>query len=337
MSDIPSDWYEDPEDPQQWRYWDGTEWTDHRSPKATSEAPSAAGSVWQIVPNTFSLIAGHWRELTVVAFPIVVLTLLGLVAVFIGFDSALNVNVDEFFDRVTEPGFAPNNNAADELWWDAIEFDVGANVVLWWAIGTLAFLASGLGSIALARFLLGAASGRAPAPGTAYAGALRRVPRVIGWILIVIAAWIVTTLIIVVLAVISPLTLIITIPVVIALALWAVPVVTMASTIIIAGPRDSPVISTAVGLVKGRWWAMVGRMLIIWLVVFAASLPLAVVTGPLLALSVIGSLLLSTIGQVVQGVIGQAGGTLVYLWASGPVDPELVENTAPTEGQAVSP
>ena len=36
MSDVlPSaNWYEDPEDPLQWRYWDGSTWTDFRHPHA---------------------------------------------------------------------------------------------------------------------------------------------------------------------------------------------------------------------------------------------------------------------------------------------------------------
>ncbi len=28
----PSGWYDDPEQPWTWRYWDGARWTDHRSP-----------------------------------------------------------------------------------------------------------------------------------------------------------------------------------------------------------------------------------------------------------------------------------------------------------------
>jgi hypothetical protein len=30
---APANWYPDPEVPSQMRYWDGTQWTDHRQPK----------------------------------------------------------------------------------------------------------------------------------------------------------------------------------------------------------------------------------------------------------------------------------------------------------------
>jgi hypothetical protein len=37
----PADWYPDPEDPTQYRYWDGSRWTDHRAPATTSPEPAA--------------------------------------------------------------------------------------------------------------------------------------------------------------------------------------------------------------------------------------------------------------------------------------------------------
>ena len=38
---TPPDWYPDPEHPGQLRYWDGSQWTDHRSPALTMD-PAAA-------------------------------------------------------------------------------------------------------------------------------------------------------------------------------------------------------------------------------------------------------------------------------------------------------
>lgn len=44
MSDLPpANWYPDPEVPGQQRYWDGTQWTEHRAPGAGS-APQEPGS-----------------------------------------------------------------------------------------------------------------------------------------------------------------------------------------------------------------------------------------------------------------------------------------------------
>ena len=46
MSELPpANWYPDPEDPGQQRYWDGAQWTEHRAPAAASaaSAPHASG------------------------------------------------------------------------------------------------------------------------------------------------------------------------------------------------------------------------------------------------------------------------------------------------------
>lgn len=55
MSDspnVPADWYEDPEDATQFRYWDGAQWTDHRAPRYTDAAvtPAAEPVAEPIVP-----------------------------------------------------------------------------------------------------------------------------------------------------------------------------------------------------------------------------------------------------------------------------------------------
>jgi hypothetical protein len=40
---TPAAWFPDPEDPTQYRYWDGTAWTDHRSPRSTTDSLNRAG------------------------------------------------------------------------------------------------------------------------------------------------------------------------------------------------------------------------------------------------------------------------------------------------------
>jgi hypothetical protein len=43
VSTVPADWYVNPEDPSQWRYWDGEAWTDHTAPRVKDEVPSPSG------------------------------------------------------------------------------------------------------------------------------------------------------------------------------------------------------------------------------------------------------------------------------------------------------
>lgn len=40
MSDWPANWYADPEDEKQLRYWDGTRWTEHRAPAPSAHQPA---------------------------------------------------------------------------------------------------------------------------------------------------------------------------------------------------------------------------------------------------------------------------------------------------------
>jgi hypothetical protein len=47
MTDLPpAGWYADPEDPSQQRYWDGSAWTEHRTPAAPQTSPWGAEPGW---------------------------------------------------------------------------------------------------------------------------------------------------------------------------------------------------------------------------------------------------------------------------------------------------
>lgn len=41
MSDVAAGWHMDPGDPNQLRYWDGSQWTEHRHPRVPPQAPPA--------------------------------------------------------------------------------------------------------------------------------------------------------------------------------------------------------------------------------------------------------------------------------------------------------
>ena len=68
MSPTPrAGWYDDPEHPSQYRYWDGNEWTAHRSPKQTPPPPAASSSIptsaTETVSAAFTLFGQHWSGL----------------------------------------------------------------------------------------------------------------------------------------------------------------------------------------------------------------------------------------------------------------------------------
>ena len=68
MSPTPqAGWYDDPEYPLQYRYWDGNEWTAHRSPKQTPPPPATSSSIpasgTETVSAAFTLFGQHWSGL----------------------------------------------------------------------------------------------------------------------------------------------------------------------------------------------------------------------------------------------------------------------------------
>jgi hypothetical protein len=59
-STTPPGWYPDWDDPDQQRYWNGTQWTDHAMPhpKETADASSAGSANASMPPNTLWLAVG---------------------------------------------------------------------------------------------------------------------------------------------------------------------------------------------------------------------------------------------------------------------------------------
>ena len=65
MSDLPpANWYPDPEVPGQQRYWDGTQWTEHRAPGAGAEAsqPTTSAQPTQAPTQDGGSTAPQWGQ-----------------------------------------------------------------------------------------------------------------------------------------------------------------------------------------------------------------------------------------------------------------------------------
>lgn len=74
MSDPPqprANWYPDPENPAQMRYWDGTQWTEHRAP-ASAAAPEA-----KTAPAAPKKRIALWVKLGVVAAVLILIGIIG--------------------------------------------------------------------------------------------------------------------------------------------------------------------------------------------------------------------------------------------------------------------
>jgi hypothetical protein len=62
MTQTPAGWYVDPQDATQFRYWDGTQWTEHRSPRGpttTDQLNQTAGDLADGLSRGFTAM-GNW-------------------------------------------------------------------------------------------------------------------------------------------------------------------------------------------------------------------------------------------------------------------------------------
>ena len=318
MSDLPlADWYTDPEDESQYRYWDGSAWTEHRAPRHTDSAedpgaaPGGMRGPGQLIADMFSLTGRRWRGCAAVALIYIVSQVVALVLVIVSANAILVGELGAIWDRVTEPG-VDLTEPEHEAYFQSLEFDLapvnfGAAVlgllVLW--------VASNVMQAAITRIALSDLRDRTLTTSDALRQALGRVPRLMGLNLQIVAIVLVAAIATVFAAIGAPLLLIPLIPAFIVGAVYVIVVTSLAYVVASAGPRTWS-LPYGARLVRGRFWKTLGRLLLVFLVLFAVSLPVGLVstlagtsTGPIFEL----------VAQVAQTVVG-AGLGVVFLVAA---------------------
>jgi len=104
MSSTPeAGWFDDPEHPSQYRYWDGNEWTAHRSPKQSPPPPTSSSiptSATETVSAAFTLFGQHWVSLLGLA----AIAMLGFAAAAVAFVIGLILSF-EYPNTLTGPDF----------------------------------------------------------------------------------------------------------------------------------------------------------------------------------------------------------------------------------------
>ena len=317
MTDLPpADWYTDPEDESQYRYWDGSAWTEHRAPRhadpeggAGSRASGIRGSV-ELVSNTFSTIGRQWRGCAAAALislaSELVLIVLGVLAV----DRILMGELGEIWDRINDPdGFDPTT-PENEAYFESLEFDlspdnlalIGLALLVIWAAGSLV-------QAAVTRLTVSDLRGRSESVSDGLRQSLPRIPRLMGVDLQLLALFAVALGVTVVLGVLVPLLLILLIPAFIVLCVVAFAVVPIAYAVASVGPTV-PSLREGLRLVRGRFWAVLGRMLLVYVVIIAVLLPLTF--GFTLAAAEAGTLLYWA-SQAIMSVVSAAAGVLVVV------------------------
>ena len=315
MTTPRADWYDDPEDPTHFRYWDGTNWTQHRSPKqpAAPSPRSAASSAWNLFPVTFDAIGSAWRALVLLSLPNVVMGAVLLAAAYATIGQIFDGELDEIIDRVSD-GVVSD---ADARFFEALDpdFPVPMFWVLLLAIGA-ALLTGAVVSAALSRTGAAAIRGRELEPGLAVRGAGRRLGRIIGGTTL---AGVATGIALVPGLAVPPL-LLLYVP----LTIWLWPFsVAFVTSLALAPAGESPV-RQASRLVRHRWGSAARRCLVLttlWFTVgFATAIATQIFAFDPRALLVGGALL-----QIAQGGVMTVAMAAWWCEMGGPLDPEIEE------------
>ena len=259
MTDVPSGWYDDPEHPEQYRYWDGTNWTEHRSPKKAPPAPSNEPT--SMASEGWSLLVQNWLPILLIGVAFLAVTIAVFVAVILQASSAIDPGLGTILERMTEPGFDPQNDPGDEAFIESIEFNPNLGFWVAVAVGVLVLTVAQVFSLGVAQIHLAAASINRPLTlGESFRIALRRLPRWIAvyllWTLVLAVAFVVLALVFVIAAII-PLLLILVIPGCFALIVYGYPYVFMATTSLVLGRTTDPPFRTASALIGAKGWTTV--------------------------------------------------------------------------------
>jgi len=328
MTEVPAGWYDDPEDPQQFRYWDGTEWSDHRSPKSAAPTGDSAGA-WSVVGTAVRLAGRNWRELVILAVPVVLVSVLATVLLLSAIDAALDPNLADIQERLTEPSFDPFDDAEGTAYIESISISVDAGTAVRIAAGILLFTVGGVAATSiLTVFLAAAHRSRALELSAVVRLGLSRLPRVIGVYLL----WMLglTALLLPLLAVtlVAPLSLILTIPAAFAAMIYFYPTILLSFTALLIGDQTRPPLRSTFALIRPQWGRVAIRVLVLSIALVGVSLAASLGSAPFNATSIWAGFLVSSLLQAVQTVLAAAGGIVVYDEVGGTFDPAISPPTS---------
>jgi len=291
MNDLPpAAWYDDPENPDQYRYWDGKAWTDHRAPAFTSDTGSdyATRRRALIRPNqmlsaAFSLLSRRLRSCAFITAVGCAGALAGVVLFFMG-AADLIAQLEAILDTILAPDF-DSESPEGQAYLESITLTVSPSQVLTALAGAVLFAATAAWQMAAAaRLALCDLTGRKCSAASALRWAARRLPRLVGvglQMLGLLAAWLIIAGVFVALTALAvPAPAIAALPAVAAAAavVLAAAVAHLAVVTASSGPAR-PSIKYALRLVKGAFWATLGRILLLIAVIEAVPLVLSL-TAP---------------------------------------------------------
>ena len=298
----PSGWYDDPEQPWTWRYFDGAHWTDHRAPMWVPPARDPKSlSAW----FERSLAAVTWATRRVgVLLGVVWLVLGGLgwwftIASFDddrGRELRRLLGIDQSTFGLTGSRTTTELTSAEaERAWDLLQ-DIFWSALPWLTVLVVAGVLTSAWSVALVARVVGLHADdlaaterlRAEGLGALVVGSLRRVPAVIGSGLVLfglfVALWAVASMPVVLVAAAGGggaaivLTVVFVVLLVIVATPWLWGRLALASVIAARG-GDGLGVRRSWRFTDGRFWFVVARLLITGLIAGAASSLINIVNG----------------------------------------------------------
>lgn len=326
MTEIPAGWYDDPENATQFRYWDGTVWTDHRSPKSIRPTMANADAT-AVISRGLDLFKQTWVQQLAVGAIVFVGAMVGVVLAGIGVVTGLDPDLLDILDRVTEPGFDADRNPADQAFLDSITFDWSVGPILLIVVGSLVagfFLWLGFGTAVAHVASVNAGVNRKL--GDAFRYALRSFPRWLGvtllWGLVILLVFVAIIGLHILLVAVSPALLILLIPLDIGLLIYAWPYTTMMGTALFIAPRDVGPFRRTVALVRPRWPGIAGRVLLVNVVVLAVN-----IGGNVVALIPILGIVVSLVLSFAVYAYQVCTQVALFEYLEGPLHPELATAT----------
>lgn len=302
MTELPpADWYVDPEDSSQYRYWDGSHWTDHRSPRygtpdeeagASGGAVSRHRSIRDLLGGTWRLMTQNLRLLLVIYAVVAVVYLAGEEAARRGFDYVFGDTLGALIDDVA----AADPDADDEefnallesRWNDVTDHLEGlgsstlAAGMLLMAVGAAAAIAinivqfAAFGQVAMARL-----GQRQMSASGALRSGLKRLLRIAGVSLMLLvmfcAALMVVSLVAGLLSLASgALAVVLGVAMCLVVIGVAAPLALLTLMTASVGPAE-PSMRYARALLRSAYWPTLGRMVLIFVLSLAATVPVLVV------------------------------------------------------------